>query len=77
MGGEVGIKQRCDDFPRTQLNRQTEMAEPATTDTKEQVVTPWTAHAAEGANTIDYDKLIGNVICNRTSVSYFSYSAVW
>ena len=38
------------------------MAEPATTDTKEQVVTPWTAHAAEGANTIDYDKLIGNVI---------------
>ena len=26
---------------------------------KEQVVTPWTAHAGEGQATIDYDKLIG------------------
>ena len=39
------------------------------TDTKEQVVTPWTAHAAEGANTIDYDKLIGNFIYGGPSVS--------
>lgn len=30
-----------------------------TTDSKEQKVDPWTARAAEGSNTIDYDKLIG------------------
>ena len=29
---------------------------------KEQKVDPWTAHAAEGAAKIDYDKLIGKVI---------------
>ena len=28
---------------------------------KEQVVTPWEAHAAEGQDTIDYTKLISKV----------------
>lgn len=29
---------------------------------KEQIVDPWTVHAAEGESTIDYDKLIGTTV---------------
>ena len=34
---------------------------------KEQVVTPWEAHAAEGATGIDYDKLISE----RMNINHF------
>ena len=37
---------------------------------KEQKVDPWTAHAAEGAAKIDYDKLIGKVIINHIFLSH-------
>ena len=40
------------------------MAEPehSVDESEEQQVTPWKAHAAKGKSTIDYDKLIGELL---------------
>ena len=41
---------------------------------KEQVVTPWTAHAGEGQATIDYDKLIG--VNARTRLATYMHACI-
>jgi hypothetical protein len=44
----------------------------ADTQASEQVVNPWEARAAEGANKIDYDKIIGIIVlCTPEKVVMF------